>query len=392
MDVKPGYKQTELGVIPKEWGEDSIANLASITTGAKNTQDRVEDGTYPFFVRSQTVERINSYSFDGEAVLTAGDGVGTGKVFHYIKGRFDYHQRVYKISDFREKLDGYYFYLYFSTHFYDRIMSMTAKSSVDSVRMEMIADMKIPLPPIPEQKAIATALRDSDSLIASLDQIIAKKRDIKLATIQQLLTGKRRLPGHSSEWEVKPLGDIAQIISGGTPSTAIDEYWDGDILWCTPSDITQQKGKYLLTTSRKITRQGLSNSSANLLPAGALLLCSRATIGEVKIATASVCTNQGFKSLICNAGIDNEFLYYCLLTLKPKLLEKASGSTFLEISKKDTALIEVNLPELSEQQAIATVLSDMDAELELLEEQRDKTIALKNGLMQELLTGKTRLV
>src|SRR5438445_4067882 len=110
---------------------DFVKNVAHITTGGKNTQDRIENGAYPFFVRSQTVERINSYSCDGEAVLTAGDGVGTGKVFHYIKGKFDVHQRVYCISDFNERVDGYFFYLYFSTHFFNRIMQMTAKSSVD---------------------------------------------------------------------------------------------------------------------------------------------------------------------------------------------------------------------------------------------------------------------
>src|SRR3989338_984802 len=112
--IAEGYKQTEVGVIPRDWEVDKIQNLADITTGAKNTQDRIPDGDYPFFVRSQTVERINSYSFDGEAVLTAGDGVGTGKVFHYINGKFDFHQRVYKISNFSDRLDGYFFYLYFS--------------------------------------------------------------------------------------------------------------------------------------------------------------------------------------------------------------------------------------------------------------------------------------
>jgi type I restriction enzyme S subunit len=98
LSLLKGYKQTEVGVIPTDWEIDEIQNLAEITTGAKNTQDRIFDGEYPFFVRSQIVERINSFSFDGEAILTAGDGVGTGKVFHYINGKFDYHQRVYKIS------------------------------------------------------------------------------------------------------------------------------------------------------------------------------------------------------------------------------------------------------------------------------------------------------
>lgn len=92
-----GVQQTEVGIIPTDWEIDEIQNLCSISTGDKNTQDRIEGGTYPFFVRSQTVERINSYSYDGEAVLTAGDGVGTGKVFHYIYGKFDYHQRVYGV-------------------------------------------------------------------------------------------------------------------------------------------------------------------------------------------------------------------------------------------------------------------------------------------------------
>ena len=144
MEIKPGHKLTEVGVIPEDWNLGYIENMAHITTGSKNTQDRIDDGQYPFFVRSQTVERINSYSFNGEAVLTAGDGVGTGKVFHYINGKFDVHQRVYRISDFAKSLNGYFFFLYFSTHFYNRIMQMTAKSSVDSVRREMIARMSCP--------------------------------------------------------------------------------------------------------------------------------------------------------------------------------------------------------------------------------------------------------
>ena len=120
--LKQGYKQTDAGIIPSDWNVDEIQNLAEITTGAKNTQDKINGGTYPFFVRSQIVEKKNSFSFDGEAILTAGDGVGTGKVFHYINGKFDYHQRVYKISNFTNRLNGYFFYKYFSNNFYNRIM------------------------------------------------------------------------------------------------------------------------------------------------------------------------------------------------------------------------------------------------------------------------------
>jgi type I restriction enzyme S subunit len=177
-----------------EWEERYIGDITDITTGSRNTQDKIKDGQFPFFVRSQKVERIDSYSFDGEAVLTAGDGVGTGKVFHYINGKFDTHQRVYLISGFGEQLDGYFFYLYFSNHFYERIMQMTAKSSVDSVRMEMISRMPILLPPTKaEQTAIADILSDMDTELDALATKLSKARQIKQGMMQELLTGKTRL-------------------------------------------------------------------------------------------------------------------------------------------------------------------------------------------------------
>jgi type I restriction enzyme S subunit len=193
-DKEKVYKQTEVGVIPQDWNLECIESFARIATGTKNTQDRETDGQYPFFVRSQTVERISSYSFDGEAVLTAGDGVGTGKVFHYINGKFDVHQRVYCIHDFAERINGYFFFLCFSSRFYNRIMQMTAKSSVDSVRREMIANMLVPLPPTKdEQTAIAAVLTDIDAELAALQQRLDKTRDLKQAMMQELLTGRTRL-------------------------------------------------------------------------------------------------------------------------------------------------------------------------------------------------------
>lgn len=191
---RKGTKPSELGEIPEDWEVNKIGSVVSITTGSRNTQDKLAEGQYPFFVRSQTIERINTYSFDGEAVLTAGDGVGTGKIFHYINGKFDYHQRVYLMYNFGEKIDGYYFYIYFSNFFYDRIMSMTAKSSVDSVRREMIADMFISLPSKEEQTTIATILSDMDNEIQTLEQRLSKTRQIKQGMMQELLTGRTRLP------------------------------------------------------------------------------------------------------------------------------------------------------------------------------------------------------
>lgn len=194
----PGFARSEafqsfsMGSVPADWGIARTGSFTTIETGAKDTKDRVDDGDYPFFVRSQNVERIDTYSFDGEAVLTAGDGVGTGKVFHYIHGKFDYHQRVYCISHFHDDLDGYYFYLHFRARFRDRIMSMTAKSSVDSVRMEMIADMELPLPSIDEQRAIAKLARDFEKELSVLRLRREKTEFLRQAVLQELLSGRRQ--------------------------------------------------------------------------------------------------------------------------------------------------------------------------------------------------------
>ena len=268
----------------------------------------------------------------------------------------------------------------------------TQGTSIKGVTVENIAQMEIELPPQEEQTAIAEALSDIDNLISSQQKLIEKKKAIKQGTMQELLTGKKRLPGFSGEWSKQQLGDICNIVNGGTPSTSIAEFWNGKILWCTPTDITSCSTKYIYTTESKITESGLKASSATLLPKGALLLCSRATIGEVRIAGNTICTNQGFKSLVVHQNISNEWLYYMVHVLKFNMLEKAIGSTFLEISKKDLAELDIIVPEFTEQKAIAQVLSDMDSEIELLEKKLAKYQQIKQGMMQELLTGRIRLV
>jgi type I restriction enzyme S subunit len=193
------------------------------------------------------------------------------------------------------------------------------------------------------------------------------------------------------DWNILTIGDMAEIKNGATPTTQVSAYWNGTIPWCTPSDITRTSGKYLFETNRNITQTGLGACATNLLPPGALLLCSRATIGEIKVAATKICTNQGFKSLICKPGFSNEFLYYLILTLKPLLVEKAIGSTFLEIGKRDLASITVAVPHEHEQNAIAEALSDVDGLIGALEKLITKKRAIKQAAMQQLLTGKTRL-
>ncbi len=169
-----------------EWENSYIGNECKITTGNKDTQNKVDDGLYPFFVRSQTVEKINSYSMDCEAILTSGDGVGIGKNYHYINGKFDFHQRVYCLYEFSERLIGRYLYIYFSNYFYDRVKRLSAKNSVDSVRMDMISKMEIKLPCLEEQTKIANFLSAIDQKIEVVAQQIEQAKQWKKGLLQQM--------------------------------------------------------------------------------------------------------------------------------------------------------------------------------------------------------------
>lgn len=187
------FKDSPLGSIPKDWEVVKLGEVAEVCTGNKDTQNKKEDGKYPFYVRSNKIEKIDSFSFDGEAVLTCGDGA-VGKIFHYVNGKFDYHQRVYNIHSFIDNLIGKYFYYYFSFKFYSRVKRLSAKNTVDSVRRSMITDMPILLPALAEQQKIAEILGSVDRKIDILESKREKVVDQKKGLMQKLLTGEKRLP------------------------------------------------------------------------------------------------------------------------------------------------------------------------------------------------------
>ena len=196
-----------------------------------------------------------------------------------------------------------------------------------------------------------------------------------------------------ADWEVVKLGDVAEIKSGGTPSTSNKDFWDGEIAWCTPTDITALKGgKYLTQTSRNITKSGLQYSAAELLPADSIVMTSRATIGECAIAKIPVTTNQGFKNFICFDKVDSEFIYYLLGTQKKRFVALCAGSTFLEININQVRSFQVAIPKSKpEQNAIAAILSDTDRLLAALRALIGKKRAVKTAAMQQLLSGRLRL-
>lgn len=183
-----------------------IGDICHISTGKSNTQDKIDDGIYPFYVRSPHIEKSNKYLYDEEAVLTVGDGVGTGKVFHYVNGKYDLHQRVYRMFNFKD-INAKFFYYLFSQKFYKRVMSMTAKSSVDSVRLDMISEMGIETPSIDEQQAIASYFTTLDSQISASTSRLASLKQMKAASLQTMFpqegetVPKIRFKGFEGEWK-----------------------------------------------------------------------------------------------------------------------------------------------------------------------------------------------
>ena len=168
-----------------EWDNDFISNVCKITTGKSNTQDQVKNGLYPFFIRSENIARSNKYLYDCEAVITIGDG-NIGRVFHYINGKFDLHQRCYMMRNFRN-VSALYFYYYFSAFFYDRAIKMSAKATVDSVRLNMIADMNILYPKNKlEQQKIASYFCNLDKQISLQTQRLEKLKQIKAACLDKM--------------------------------------------------------------------------------------------------------------------------------------------------------------------------------------------------------------
>lgn len=375
--IETNFKHTDIGVIPHDWEVRIIKDFADITTGSQNTQDRIDNGEYPFFVRSSKVERINKYIFDTEGVITAGDGVGTGKIYHYINGKFGLHQRCYLVYNF-ERVSAKYFYRIFGQHFYDRVQGMTAKSSVDSVRMEMIADMPIPLPPtLAEQEKIANALSKIDQLINDLGALIEKKKAIKQGTMQDLLTAKRRLKGFTGEWKEKQLKEICERYDnlripisaklrkkGNTPyygANGIQDYVEG----------YTHDGEFIL----------IAEDGANSLTNYPI----KYVIGKIWVNNhAHVITAKDEKT-------NNVYLSYAFKCVDFESNIVGSGRAKLNA---DT-LMQLSVvipPTLAEQNAIANILSSMDTEITNLEQKRDKYIAIKQGMMQNLLTGKIRLI
>ena len=409
--MKPGYQRTNAGVIPKEWQVKSLASLAekimvgiaSAATHAyrskgvpmfrnQNIKSGYLDDEDILFVDPEYEMVFRNKRLRGGDLLTARTGYpGTTCVVPLCYESAQSFTTLITRPNTKE-IDSSFLCHYINSEEGQRFFEQGQIGGAQkNVNAGTLRKMPIPIPPPCEQRAIAEALSDVDALLGALDQLIAKKRDLKQAAMQQLLTGQTRLPGFHGEWEVKRLGDVAEMGSGGTPPSSVPAYYDGEIPWVSISDLTKG-GKIISSTDRNLTHAGFSNSAAQMFSVGTVLYAMYASLGECSIAGVSLCSSQAILGIRPNDKLNAEFLYYFLTALKPIVKSLGQQGTQSNLNKGMVQDFRFHLPSLPEQTAIANMLSDMDVELAALELRRDKTRALKQGMMQELLTGRTRLV
>lgn len=416
MELKSRYRQTEVGMIPLDWVVRSLGQLGEFRNGINKRKEDFGHG-YPFvnlldvfgltklynglrfdLVNSTQTEKTIYQLKKGDVLFVRSsvkpEGVGLTTLVAE-----DLRDTVYSGFLIRFRDSGALAYE-FKEHcfgewgFRRRLISSSTVSANTNINQNALKAIQIAFPPsTEEQRAIAAALRDVDDLISSLDQLIAKKRVIKQGAMQQLLTGKQRLPGFSGEWEVKKLGDIAEIQRGASPRPIDSPIWydsASTVGWVRISDVTESNGQVLFKTKDYLSEKGIAQS--RFLPQNSLIMSICATVGIPVITAIDTCIHDGFVGFSKLNQTDKVFLYYKLKELEPGFRSMGQTGSQRNLNSDLVRNCIILLPSIHEQQAIATILSDMDVEIAALEQKRDKTRALKQGMMQELLTGRTRLV
>jgi len=401
-------------MIPEGWQETTLGHLTKIVTSGSRDWAQHYSKTGAKFIRMTNLARDGIYlsldklkfvnvkndSSDGKRTqLKNGDilisiTAELGKIAwipeNIGEAYINQHTALVRLNK-KHSESKFIAYLLSSRSMNNTINRLNDAGAKAGLNLPTIKSIPINLPPLPEQIKIANILTTWDKAVETVEKLIDNSRAQKQALMRQLLTGTKRLPGFSEEWYSVVIQKMGRVVSGGTPDTNIDSYWDEDFSWATPTDITALKSRFIEKTRRKISLAGVNNSSAHLLPEGSILVCTRATIGHLAIAKNEITTNQGFKSLTPSSKYDSDFIYYLFKYHKHIFIRYACGSTFLEISKKDFSKLSFTIPGLKEQKEIARRLNSEDDAIRQFEVYRDYLVTEKKALMQQLLSGKRRV-
>jgi len=427
-DIPEGYRQTEVGVIPEEWEVKTLGEIFKfLSTGNNSRSDLSEYGEiknihygdihtkWKYFLdcSKDIIPSINKDKVKNLPLLEDGDlvmadasedyeGLGVSVEIKNIKNEkvvAGLHTLLLR-GDKTKVADGFKGYIQSIKVVRNSLNRIATGISVYGISKNNLKSIQIPLPPLPEQQAIASALSDVDALITALEQLITKKRNIKQGAMQQLLTGKKRLPGFGGEWEVKTLENVCAkngLVRGPFGGTLKKEFFvrNGFKVYEQKNAIYRNVdlGNYFIDNNKfnELKRFEVKN--------GDFIVSCSGTIGKIyQIPEGAECgiINQALLKIKTDNNIIHDrffFYYFDWEKFQEKIIDNTQGGAMQNLVGMNIFRnTQILLPPLPEQQAIAQILSDMDTEIEAMEQKRDKYRALKQGMMQELLTGKTRLL
>ena len=416
MEIREGYKQTEVGVIPEDWDTCTIGEMIDFQGGSQPDKSTFSTSKKKDYIRLIQIRDYKTNKFETYIPTALArrfcdeDDIMIGRygppVFQILKGiKGAYNVALIKAIPHKEINKTYaYYYLkqkkLFS--FIDKLSRRTSGQTGVDLKELKAYPLLLPTSKV-EQKAIAETLSDIDALISSIEQLIEKKRLVKQGAMQELLTGKRRLPGFEvkkgykqtelgeipEDWEFASIKSFADVYSGGTPNTSISEYYDGNIAFIASGELNQKR---IYNTDKTITDKGLNNSSAKSVTKGTLLIAMYgATAGVSAITNIDGAINQAVLAILPK-NVCTEYLFNWFQLNKEKIISVYTQGGQPNLSGNLIKSIQVCIPPEQEQQAIAVILSDMDTEIEMLEVKLQKTREIKEGMMHELLTGRVRLI
>ena len=369
------------------WEQRKLGELCNITTGKLDANAMVSDGQYDFYTSGIDVFKIDVAAFEGPAITIAGNGASVGYM-HLADGKFNAYQRTYVLTDFLA--DRQFLNVAIGNELPNKIQEEVRGSGIPYIVLNMLTDLAIPFPSHEEQYAIGVYFQQLDNLITLHQRKYDKLTNVKKSMLEKMFpkngsnVPEIRFKGFTEAWEQRKLGDIADIVGGGTPSTGNQSYWDGDIDWYAPAEIADQI--YANSSQKKITGLGYENSSAKMLPPGTVLFTSRAGIGKTAILTRKGCTNQGFQSIVPHRGeLDSYFIFSRTEELKRYGELVGAGSTFVEVSGKQMAVMELMMPPtMREQQTIGGFFQQLDHLITLHQRELEKLKNLKKACLEKM--------
>ena len=399
--VNQGYRKTDIGIIPDEWSVIKVKDIVTAPLSYGVNAAAVEyDSNLPQYIRitditddgrydssnkvSIDIESLDKYTLSVGDILFARTGASTGKTYLYTKtdGKLIYAGFLIRASIDTDKYDPYYVFLQFHTpRYYDWVSVMSTRSGQPGINGKEYGSYQLPMPSLDEQKAIATALSDIDALIVNLEKLIAKKKAIKQGAMQELLTGKRRLPGFDGEWKTKAISDIAIILDDHRiPVKESDrEKMEGDIPYCGANGVLGYVNDYTID--------------------GDIILIAEDGGYFDEYATRPIAYKMAGKCWVNNhahilqskSNTNQDYLFYGLV--HKDIRDFITSGTRSKLNKSELLKIIVALPvDFNEQTAIASILTDMDNEITVLKNRLFKLQNIKTGMMSELLTGRIRLI